>query len=66
MRIEQFEDIISWQKAKLLAIDVYDVFKESNDFGFKGQIERAAVYVMNNIAEGYERGQTKSLSSIYI
>ena len=55
MRIEKFEDIIAWQKSKVLAVDVYRQFRECRDFGFKNQIERAAVSVMNNIAEGFER-----------
>ncbi len=55
MRINRFEDIISWKKAKELTIKVYKTFELHKDFGFKNQIERAAVSVMNNIAEGFER-----------
>lgn len=55
MKIEKFEDIISWQKSKELTICVYKIFADSKDFGFRDQIRRASVSVMNNIAEGFER-----------
>ncbi len=55
MKIEKFEDIIGWQKAKALSIGVYTSFRLLKDYGFKDQIQRASVSVMNNIAEGYER-----------
>jgi four helix bundle protein len=59
MKIEKFEDIMSWQKSKLLTADIYKTFSNLKDFGFKNQIERASVSVMNNIAEGYERKSNK-------
>ena len=59
MKIEKFEDIISWQKAKVLTIDIYKTFENSKDFGYKNQIERASVSIMNNIAEGFERRSNK-------
>lgn len=55
MKIDRFEDIIAWQKAKQLTIAIYNEFNDSRDFGFKDQIQRAAVSIMNNIAEGFER-----------
>lgn len=55
MKIERFEDIIAWQKAKVLTIKVYSLFSSSKDYGFKDQIQRASVSIMNNIAEGFER-----------
>ena len=55
MKFDRFEDIIAWQKAKELTVKVYKIFAESKDFGFKDQIQRASVAVMNNIAEGFER-----------
>ena len=48
MRVERFEDILAWQRARDLARRIY------NQFGCS-QIQRAAVSVMNNIAEGFER-----------
>lgn len=59
MSIKNFEEIIVWQKAKELTIKIYQSFKVSRDFGFKDQIERASVSIMNNIAEGYERSGNK-------
>ena len=55
MKIEKFEDIIAWQKAKELTLNVYSDFQTVKDFGFKDQIQRAVISVMNNIAEGFER-----------
>jgi len=55
MGIIRFEDIIAWQKSKELTKEIYQIFSESKDFAFKDQIQRAAISVMNNIAEGYER-----------
>lgn len=63
MKIEKFEEIISWQKGKELTIILYAVFKQCKDFSFKNQIERASVSIMNNIAEGFERRTNKELTN---
>lgn len=55
MKIERFEDVIAWQKARVLTVKIYTLFRESKDFGFTNQIQRASVSIMNNIAEGFER-----------
>ena len=60
--ISKFEEILSWQKSRDLTIAIYKAFKDSKDFGFKNQIERASVSIMNNIAEGYERKSNKEFS----
>jgi four helix bundle protein len=62
MKISKFEDILSWQKSKKLTISIYSIFKETNDFSFKNQIERASVSIMNNIAEGFERKSNKEFT----
>jgi four helix bundle protein len=54
--IQRFEDLICWQKARTLTKEIYATFKNCKDYGFKDQIQRAAVSVMSNIAEGFERG----------
>ncbi|MBT3300405.1 MAG: four helix bundle protein [Candidatus Marinimicrobia bacterium] len=59
MKINSFEDIIAWQKAKIMTVEIYQLFSDSKDFGFKDQIQRASVSVMNNIAEGFERKSNK-------
>ncbi len=65
--IQQFEDLICWQRARELTKQVYKTFKDSKDFGFKDQIQRAAVSVMSNIAEGFERGtQQEFLNYLFI
>ncbi len=55
-----FEDLWIWQTARGLVKDVYSDFGIDSpavrDFGFQDQIRRAAMSVMNNIAEGFERG----------
>ncbi|MBU3924968.1 four helix bundle protein [Patescibacteria group bacterium] len=61
MKIEKFEDIIAWQKARELTIIIYIQFKNCRDFGLKDQIQRASVSIMNNIAEGFERRTNKEL-----
>lgn len=57
--IERFEDLIAWKKARELARSIYEITRQdrfAKDFGLAGQIQRAAVSIMSNIAEGYERG----------
>lgn len=67
MKIERFEDIIAWQKARILSVDIYKTFEKSKDFGFKDQIQRASVSIMNNIAEGFDRQTNKEFSQfLYI
>ena len=67
MKIERFEDIIAWKKAKELTIAIYRLFRNCRDLSFKNQIERASVSVMNNIAEGFERQTNKELKNfLYI
>jgi four helix bundle protein len=55
MKFDQFEDILAWQKAKVLTLRVYSLLMNLKDFGFKDQLCRASVSIMNNIAEGFER-----------
>jgi four helix bundle protein len=50
-----FENLEIWQEAVELAGLVYEAFSQCRDFGFRRQIQEAAVSVSNNIAEGYER-----------
>ena len=51
-----FEDLEVWQDARTLAKSIYELMSDNRDFGFRDQIQRAAVSIMNNIAEGSESG----------
>lgn len=67
MKIEKFEDIIVWQKARELTILWYTLLKENRDYGFRDQVFRASVSIMNNIAEGFERrGDREFKQFLYI
>ena len=61
--IERFEDLDVWQTARELTNRIYEHTGQepfSKDFGLRDQIQRAAVSVMSNIAEGFE-SQTQSI-----
>ena len=67
MIIEKFEDIIAWKKAKSLIVEIYKIMKGCRDYGFRDQIQRAAVSIMNNMAEGFERRGDKEFKQfLYI
>jgi len=56
-RIERFEDIDCWKEARQLVKLVYSLTKKesfSMDRGLRDQIQRAAISIMSNIAEGFE------------
>ena len=57
-RIERFEHIVAWQKARTLTKEIYAASKAgefARDSGVRDQIQRASVSTMSNIAEGFER-----------
>ncbi len=65
-----FEDLPVWQKARELGVSIYKATAEgklSKDYGLKDQIQRAAVSVSSNIAEGFERGSKREfIQFLYI
>jgi len=52
---QRFEELLIWQEARMLANLVHFTFLDNKDWDYKSQINRAAISVMNNIAEGFER-----------
>ena len=62
-----FEDLEIWKEGMKMCQEVYLLFKECKDYGLKDQIQRAAVSVPSNIAEGYERKSVKETTQfLYI
>lgn len=58
-RAKKFEDLIAWQKARELTRIIYRVTASgpfTKDYALRDQVRRAAVSVMSNLAEGFERG----------
>ncbi len=58
-KIRRFEDLIAWQKARGLTKQIYSMTRQGDferDYGLRDQIRRAAVSVMSNLAEGFDRG----------
>ena len=57
-RIERFEDLIAWQKARTLAAAIYQASRQfPRDFALVTQIRKSAISVASNIAEGFERNR---------
>ena len=50
----------------MLNVEIYKHFENSKDYGFRDQIQRASVSVMNNIAEGFERKCNKEFRFFYL
>lgn len=61
-KFNSFEEIISWQKARELNIEIYKTTNNnliSKDYELRNQIRRASISISSNIAEGFERQTTK-------
>ncbi len=65
-KVDQFEDLRIWQEARELVKLIYHAISSdpvaSKDWGFRNQIQTAVVSIMNNIAEGFERGSDKDFA----
>ena len=55
MAFQSFEELEVWKRGCALAVYVYESLAASRDFGLRDQMQRAAVSIPSNIAEGYER-----------
>jgi four helix bundle protein len=64
MKFNRFEDMLVWQESRIFVCQIYEIMSNCNDYGFKSQMQRAAVSIMNNIAEGFERKSNKEFVNI--
>lgn len=56
-----FEDLDIWKEGIDYSVEIYQLFKDSKDYGLKDQVQRSSVSIASNIAEGYERQTDKEL-----
>ena len=59
-KYHSFEDLLIWQLAMELCDEVYEAMEDCRDFGLKDQLQRSAVSVPSNIAEGFELNTNKA------
>lgn len=50
------ENLFIWTESRKVVNSIYFIMQNCRDYGFRDQIQRAAVSIMNNIAEGFESG----------
>ena len=50
------ENLYIWKESRMVVNSIYQMLAKSNDWGFKDQIQRASISIMNNIAEGFDTG----------
>src|SRR5437667_1457533 len=62
MAYQSFEDLEVWQRGCRLTVDIFKAFAECRNFSFRDQIQRSALSVPSNVAEGSERGSTKDFA----
>ena len=67
-RIENFTQLIAWKESHIVVLEVYKILKtfpQSEQFGLISQMQRAAVSVTSNIAEGFGRESSKEKARFY-
>ncbi len=58
-KVSRFEDLEVWKEGMRLATKIYRALNACRDYGLRDQMQRAAVSIPSNIAEGYERNTNK-------
>lgn len=67
-KIKNFTDLLVWQKAHLIVLEIYAITKEfprEEVFGITNQMRRCAVSITSNIAEGFSRRTNKDKTQFY-
>jgi len=68
-KISRFEDLIAWQKARAFCANVHRLTSAGElqkNYGFRDQIQRAAVSIMSNLAEGFDRASRKEFHKFIV
>ena len=59
MAFQSFEDLEVWQRGCRLAVDVFKTFARCRNHTMQDQVQRSALSIPSNVAEGYERNSNK-------
>jgi four helix bundle protein len=59
MAFQSFEGLEVWQRGCRLAVDVFKTFAGCRNFTMQDQVQRSALSIPSNVAEGYERNSNK-------
>ena len=59
MAFHSFEELEVWQRGCRLAVNIFKQFSSCRNFTMQDQVQRAALSVPSNVAEGYERNSNK-------
>lgn len=59
MAFQSFEELEVWQRGCRLAVDVFKTFGDCRNFTMQDQVQRSALSIPSNVAEGYERNSNK-------
>src|SRR3954467_7903302 len=62
MAYQSFEDLEVWQRGCRLTVEIFKNFATCKNFSFRDQVQRAALSIPSNVAEGSERGSTKDFA----
>jgi four helix bundle protein len=66
-KINTFEDLEIWKEGMRISVKIYEMLKNCKDYGLKDQMQRAAISIPSNIAEGFERQTNKEfIQFLYI
>ena len=68
-KISRFEDLTAWQKARAFCANVHRLTSAGElqkNYGFRDQIQRAAVSIMSNLAEGFDRASRKEFHKFIV
>lgn len=63
--MKNFEGLRIWQDARIFIGDIYKMMKDNKDYGFKDQLQRASISIMNILLKVLNRERLRNLNAIY-
>ena len=57
--MQKYEELRIWKESRVFVCEIYKMLQKNKNFSFRDQLQRAALSIMNNIAEGFDAGSDK-------